>query len=587
MMINKRLINLCSDSKKYVALTVLMNWIAIVCNIVIILLIGSGLDRIYKNQDIPIYLYGITIVVLVAVKVICNVLYGKFSHLSSAKAKLILRESIYKKLLRIGVGYVDTTPTSTVVQVAGDGVEALETYFGKYLPQLFYSLLAPLTLFAILSFISFKVSIILLLCVPLIPLSIIAIMKFAKKILKNYWNVYVDLGDTLLENLHGLTTLKVYNIDDQRHQKMNEEAEKFRKITMKVLSMQLNSINIMDLIAFGGAALGIIVAIFEFKNGNISLGAVVIIILLSSEFFIPLRLLGSFFHVAMNGIAASDKIFSILDLEEKENTQYTEGLERKISYPSISMEKVFFSYDGKRNVLENIDLDIKNRSFVALVGESGSGKSTIASLLLKMHKTSEGEIAYNGIDIKEIPFDVLAKKIALVSTSSYIFGGTILDNLLMAKKNASNKDIDYALKAANLHDFAMHLPDKLQTYVGEGGNLLSGGQRQRLALARAILADRDFIIFDEATSNVDVESEKQIWKAIHELATKKTVLVISHRLVNVKNADEIYVLDKGKLAERGCHEKLLAYEGVYYNLWTRQQDLEMIRGEEYEEKFGV
>lgn len=584
-MINKRLINLCSDSKKYIAMTILMNWVSIICNIIIVFLIGIGIDQIYNNENVPIYLYAVVISLLLIIRFICNLLNSKFSYLSSTNAKTILRQSVYKKLLSLGVDYANKASTSTIVQVAVDGIEALEVYFGKYLPQLFYSLLAPLTLFIFLSFISIKVSIILLICVPLIPLSIIAVMKFAKKILKNYWKVYTNLGDTFLENLYGLTTLKVFNVDEQRHRKMNEDAEKFRKVTMKVLSMQLNSINVMDLIAYGGSALGIITALFEFKNGNISVGGILIITLLSSEFFIPLRLLGSYFHVAMNGITASDKIFNLLDLKENEKCEKYKSVVQKIHNPSITMKNISFSYDGKRNVLENINLEIENKSYTALVGESGSGKSTIASLILKMYQADKGTIFLNGIDIVNIPFNVLIKRIALISTNSYIFGGTILENLLMAKQNSSDKDIEYALKTAKLYDFVMQLPNKLQTHIGEGGNLLSGGQKQRLALARAILADRDLIIFDEATSNVDVESEEQIWKAIHELSRKKTILVISHRLVNVKYADKIYVLNKGKLAEKGTHEELLASKSVYYNLWTVQRELEMVRGDVNEKNF--
>lgn len=576
MMIDKRLINLCDDSKKYIALTVLMNWISIICNISIIFIIGKSIDLIYKKQSIPLSLYIPIVILALIFRFTSNLYYGKFSYLSSAKARVTLRELIYKKLVSLGSNYSSLISTSSIVQVAIDGVEALEIYFGKYLPQLFYSLLAPITLFIALSFIYFKAALVLILCVPLIPLSIIAIMKIAKKILKNYWNVYMNLGDTFLENLQGLTTLKVFDRDEEHHADMNKAAENFRKITMKVLSMQLNSINLMDFIAFGGAALGSIIAIIQFKQGHISIGSVLIIILLSSEFFIPLRLLGSFFHVAMNGIAASEKIFNLIDLKEENKVDTSEEIESSIINPSVELNNVTFSYDERRNVLKDISLKIPYGSFVALVGESGSGKSTIASILLKTYTPAKGKVMINGVDIKNISFDSISKKIALVSTNSYIFNGTILDNLLMGKATATKEEITSALKLVNLYEFVEILPQKLNTTVGENGSLLSGGQKQRLALARAILSDREIFIFDEATSNIDVESEEHIWNAIYKLAETKTILVISHRLANVEKADNIYVLDKGNLVESGTHDDLYNKNGVYHNMVSKQQALENI-----------
>lgn len=576
MMVDKRLLNLCSDSKKYIFLTVLMNWIAIVCNIAIVMIIGKTLDYIRLGAEVPVYKYSLIVIALLAIRFMSNIFYGKFSYLSSAKAKYLLRENIYKKLLNLGSKYKDSSSTSSIVQVAVDGVEALEVYFGRYLPQLFYSLLAPLTLFIVLSFISFKAAIVLMICVPLIPISIIAIMRIAKKILKNYWNVYVNLGDTFLENIQGLTTLKVFGGDDSKHKKMNEDAERFRKITMKVLSMQLNSINIMDVIAFGGAAIGSIVALLEFKNGNISVGSVVVIILLSSEFFIPLRLLGSFFHVAMNGIAASDKIFKFLDIEEEKIEDLMNEEDLNLKDLSIELKNVSFSYDKERTILNNINLNIKNKSFVALVGESGSGKSTIASLIFKESNDYKGEIKINGLELRKIPFENIAEKISLISTNSYIFNGTILDNLMVGKKDATDKDIEKALKDAKLYDFTKGLPEGLNTKVGEGGNLLSGGQRQRLALARSLLSDREVIIFDEATSNIDVESEEQIWQTIYDLKGEKTIFVISHRLANVKDADKIYVLNKGNIVEEGSHEALYKNKGAYRSMLFKQEELEKV-----------
>lgn len=581
MMINKRLINLCSDSKKYIGLTIFVNWLAIICNIIIILLIGQFINNIYSGEitsiaDKSIFMSGTIIILLLCIRFICNILYAKFSNLASSKARMTLRELVYKKLLKLGNEYSNVESTSSIVQVMVEGVEQLEIYFGKYLSQFFYSLLVPITLFVFMSFISFKAALVFILCVPLIPISIIAIMKIAKRILKDYWKSYSDLGGTFLENLQGLTTLKVFNIDEKRHQKMNTEAEKFRKITMKVLSMQLNSITIMDLVAFGGAAAGTIVALIQFSRGEIAPGSLLIIILLSSEFFIPLRLLGSYFHIAMNGMAASDRIFGILDAKEREKN-IDNNVKEIAGDITIKLNNVSFSYDGEREVLKDINMEITPKGMVAIVGESGSGKSTIASIILNNYKVNQGEVLLNSVDIENIDLDTIYENIALISTNSYIFNGTILDNLLIGKKYATDEEIKNALKLARLDSFVESLKDGLNTNVGEGGNDLSGGQKQRLALARAILANRKMIIFDEATSNIDVESEEAIWESIYDLSTEKTILVISHRLANVRGAKNIYVMNKGILCEEGTHKDLMGLNGYYHSMVEKQNELEDIR----------
>lgn len=597
MMINKRLINICKDSKKYIALTILVNWISVLCNIITIILVGQFINQIYlgerlnSNNGQSIFiamsnfkvwgnislLSAIMIIgVLLVLRCICNTLYAKFSNAASANARVTLRELIYKKLLKLGTGYTSVESTSAVVQVSVEGIEQLEIYFGKYLPQFFYALLVPITLFVFISFISLKAAVVFILCVPLIPISIIAIMKIAKRILKDYWKSYSNLGGTFLENLQGLTTLKVFNIDEERHAKMNEEAEGFRRITMKVLSMQLNSITIMDLVAFGGSAAGIIVALIQFSRGEIDVGSLLIIILLSSEFFIPLRLLGSYFHIAMNGMAASDRMFGILDVPERENV-VGKADKKDFNEISVELENVSFSYDGEREVLRNINMKVTLGGLVAIVGESGSGKSTIASLILNSFKPSNGQVLLNKTNLENIYVDDIYDNIAIVSTNSYIFNGTILDNLLMARKNATVEEIEAALKTARLYDFVEGLKDGILTDVGQEGNALSGGQKQRLALARTILADRGMIIFDEATSNIDVESEEAIWEAIYELSKNKTILAISHRLANVKDAKNIYVMNKGSVVEEGTHEELMERKAHYFNMIKKQNELEKIR----------
>ena len=579
MMINKRLINLCKDSKKYRALTILVNWIAVLCNIVTIILIGQFINKIYIGEKLDIngnnvfqammnykiwgsisILSGIIIIaILLAIRYSCNILYAKFSNAASANARVTLRELIYKKLLKLGTGYTNVESTSAVVQVSVEGIEQLEIYFGKYLSQFFYALLVPVTLFAFMSFISFKAALVFILCVPLIPISIIAIMKIAKRILKDYWKSYSDLGGTFLENLQGLTTLKVFNIDEKRHEKMNEEAEKFRKITMKVLSMQLNSITIMDLVAFGGAAAGTIVALIQFKNGEIPVGSLLIIILLSSEFFIPLRLLGSYFHIAMNGMAASDRMFGILDAEEREKDVITKE-EVKFSDINVKLDNVDFSYDGERKVLNNINMDITPGGLVAIVGESGSGKSTIASLILNNSKVTNGEIRVNDTNIENISLDNIYGNIALVSTNSYIFNGTILDNLLMAKKDASEDEINNALKTARLYEFVKGLKDGLLTDVGQAGSALSGGQKQRVAIAGVLAMQPECIVFDEPTAMLDPSGRREVMENIKNLNENYgiTIVLITHYMDEAAQADRIVVVDDGKIILEGTPKEVFS-----------------------------
>ena len=580
-MFNKRLLSICDSSKKWIGLTVLMNWISIICNIALILFIGTTVDKLMNgNLNLNVISTSLFIIAMLSIRFVANFMSTKFSLHSSSEVKKTLRSTIYEKLLSLGVNYTDAISTSSTVQIAVDGVEQLEIYFGRFMPQLFYSLLAPLTLFAVMSFISFKTAIVLLICVPLIPMTIMAVMKIAKKLLSKYWGVYTDLGDSFLENLQGLTTLKIFDIDEDKNKEMNDNAEHFRKITMKVLSMQLNSITIMDLIAFGGSAIGILIAIAEFRAGLLTAGQVLIIILLSAEFFIPMRLLGSFFHVAMNGISASERMFKLLDTEVEEIKDLDEAKLTNLNNINIELRNVDFSYDKERKVLENINIEMKNNKMIALVGESGCGKSTITNLLLKQNKVDSGEILLNGINLNEIPFDVLTKKVGFINHSAYIFNGSIEDNIRMGKNDASYDEIYDALKKANLYEFVMSLPQKLNTNVGEGGSLLSGGQKQRLALARTIITDPEIYIFDEATSNIDVESEEKVWESIYKLAKNKTVIVISHRLANVKNADAIYVLDKGHIVEHGKHKELMMTKNKYYELVTHQQNLENIYREE-------
>ncbi|MBQ7957527.1 MAG: ABC transporter ATP-binding protein/permease [Clostridia bacterium] len=577
MMINKRLISQVSESKKYVAGNVIFQWAGLASNITMMASITKLLSDVFENnvtkENVTTAL--IATVTALVVRFICAIGSSKMSYLSSKSVKLKLRELIYSKLLRIGASYNEKVQTSEVIQVAVEGVDQLETYFGAYLPQFFYAMLAPLTLFAVMSFISLPCAVVLLICVPLIPVTIVAIQRWAKKLLSKYWSQYTALGDTFLENLQGLTTLKIYSADEYKNEQMNEQAEKFRKITMKVLTMQLNSITIMDLIAYAGAALGIIISVAQFRHGNISLWGCLLIILLSADFFIPMRQLGSFFHIAMNGMAASDKIFRLIDLEENETPS------EKVSFISkdIKLNNLTFSYTEDREILHGISMSFPEKSFTAIVGESGCGKSTIASILMGRNKKYGGSVTLGNTELTDIPEEILMKNITYIGHNSYLFKGTVRDNLLMGKPSANDDELWDALEKVKLSDFIRN-ENGLDTELKEKGSNLSGGQCQRLALARAILHDSPIYIFDEATSNIDVESENDIMELIHTLAKNKTVILISHRLANVKNADNIYVLDKGNITESGTHDELSEKQSYYYKLWTAQQKLENYTGKE-------
>ena len=569
MMINKRLIGAVPESKKYIAGNVALQWCSLCANIAMMSAVTELFAALFAGSMTQSKIVTTAVIALaaVAVRYGCTVGASRMGYLSSKAVKKTLRGAIYDKLLCLGASYSEQVKTSEVVQVAVEGVDQLETYFGAYLPQFFYAMLAPLTLFVVLCFVSVPAAVVLLVCVPLIPVAIAAVQTWAKKLLSKYWGQYTALGDTFLENLQGLTTLKIYQADAFKNDEMNVEAEKFRKITMKVLAMQLNSITIMDLIAYGGAALGVIMAAAQLRAGKIDLAGALLIILLAADFFIPMRQLGSFFHIAMNGMAASDKIFRLLDLSEPAHGG--------VSCPAgdIVCRGLRFSYEPEREILHGVDLTIPQGKFVSLVGESGCGKSTISALLMGRNKGYTGSVAIGGAELRNIEEASLMRRITYVSHQSYLFKGTVRDNLLMGKPGASDDELWSALTQVNLADF-LRGEAGLDTLLSARGENLSGGQRQRLALARALLHDSPVYIFDEATSNIDVESENDIMAQIHALAGRKTVLLISHRLANVTASDEIYVLERGNIVQHGTHEALLKQGGAYAALWSAQQALE-------------
>ena len=498
----------------------------------------------------------------------CTEAAARMAHKASRAVKLALRRQIYAKLLRLGPAYRQQVNTAEVVQAAVEGVDQLESYFGAYLPQFFYSMLAPLTLFAVLAPVCLPAAAALLICVPLIPAAIAAVQTWAKKLLSKYWGQYTALGDSFLENLQGLPTLKIYSADERRNEEMNREAEQFRRITMRVLTMQLNSISIMDLVAFGGAALGIGLAVSQYTAGRLSLGGCVLVLLLSADFFLPMRQLGSYFHIAMNGMAASDRIFRLLDMPEP-----PAGGKPVPADTAIRCRDLRFGYEPGREILRGVDLDLPRGGFVALVGESGCGKSTLAALLTGQVKGWQGQVTLGGVPLEELDETGLLRTVTCLGHNAWLCKGTLADNLRLGAPDATDEQLWDALKRAKLDGFARQAGG-LDAPVAERGANLSGGQRQRLALARALLQDSPVYIFDEATSNIDAESENDIMSEIHRLARTRTVLLISHRLANAAGADRIYVLENGRVAQQGRHTELLAAGGLYARLWNTQQELE-------------
>ena len=568
-MMDKRLLALVPEALRHVLATVAWQWVGLLGNAAVVWVIARTLAALAVGGTVP----ASALIILgsgIVARAISARLASRESFIASQGVKKTLRRRIYEKLLVLGPDYVEAVPTAEVVQLSVEGCEQLETYFGQYLPQLFYAVLAPVTLFFMVAPVCLPAAVVLLLCVPLIPVTIVAVQKVAKRILGDYWDQYAELGDSFLENLQGLTTLKIYQADAARHEAMNAEAERFRVVTMKVLSMQLNSIIVMDIVALGGAVAGMAVALAFAAAGAVDLFGCLFIILISADFFLPMRQLGSYFHVAMNGIAASEKIFRLLGLPDPAPRPLLP--ERGDHF---SMGRVSFSYEEGRRVLDKVDIDVPSVGLTAIVGESGSGKSTVAALLSGRYDGYEGNVFLGGKQVRDIDRAALARYVTVVGLQARLFAGTVADNLRMAAPDATDEELWQALELARLADF-LREQDGLATRLSENAANLSGGQRQRLSLARAILHNGPVYIFDEATSNVDVESEQDIMDAICGLARYKAVVVISHRLVNAVPARRIYVLDHGVLAGAGTHEELLAGCAEYRALWDAQSELEKL-----------
>ncbi len=569
-MFDRRLMEMCPESRKYIFGNILFQFLELCANAVMIAVIALSVQKIWerswgwKELAVP----ALIVLITVLLRFFTTKAAARMSYLASRTVKRVMREKIYSKLLRLGTAYREHASTAELVQESVEGVEQLESYFGQYVPQFFYAFLAPLFLFFLFGFGgSWKVASVLLICVPLIPGAIMMVQKIAKRILSKYWGQYTKLGSTFLENLQGMTTLKTYQADAFKNEEMNAESEHFRKVTMAVLTMQLNSVTIMDLVTYGGAALGILLAVKAFASGGIGLASAVFMILLSADFFLPMRRLGSYFHVAMNGMAASDKIFRFLSEEEPPEKPET------VRDGDIVLDHVRFSYEEDREILHDVSMEFPRDSFTGIVGESGCGKSTTASLITGRITAQKGTLSIDGKPIGSISEESRMKAVTYIGSGSVFFKGTVRENLLLADPASSDARLWQVLDDSGLSAF-LRSQKGLDTGLLENASNLSGGQKQRLALARALLHDSPIYIFDEATSNIDVESEEAILEQIRRLTETRTVILISHRLANVTGADRIYVMEKGRVAESGRHDALLAQGGVYAKLWQTQSALE-------------
>lgn len=566
-MLDKRLLELIGRDKKYIVYAVLLN----VCSMLVNTLITAGVCYavylVYSNARDIRYLYpALTIVLGALARYALMRALGECTSGLGGSVKRELRDKTYDKIMRLGVRSSGDMSVAGLTQISLEGVEQLDTYYSQYLPQFFYSMAAPVLLFAICAPIDWKTALVLLACVPLIPVSIVAVSKYAKKVFAKYWGRYTSMGDSFLDSVQGLKELKIFGADGARHKQMNESSEEFRKITMKVLVMQLMSTTIMDLVAYGGAGAGIALAVWAGVNG-LEPAKVLFLTLVAAEFFLPLRALGSAFHVAMNGASAGRKILELLSLPEP-----VWG-DKKAESASLELKRVTFSYAQGKEVLKDIDMYFPEKSLTAIVGESGSGKSTCVSLLMGAIRADKGEVLVGGTPIGELDRADYYSHLGIVSYNTYIFNDSVRNNFLAYAPSATDEEMYTALEEVALDTFIRE-EGGLDKVISEDGVNISGGQRQRLALAVNLLAGKSVYIFDEATSNIDGESEALIMRGVKKLASRATVVLISHRMANVAGADNIYVLDGGGVAESGTHASLMAQNGVYAGLYRTQKALE-------------
>lgn len=567
-MIDKQLLKLIGGNKKYIFIAVALQILGLLANIGITASVCLSIYLLIIASPPITFIYpAVTLVVSIIVRYFATRITGSVKDKLGRLIKKDLRERTYNKIVKLGTRSTDGTSMAGLTQISMEGIEQLDLYYSSYLPQFFFAMIAPIILFFICVWIDWRTALVLLACVPLIPLSIIAVSKYAKKVFAKYWGKYTSMGDKFLDSVQGLKELKIYKVDAKRHVKMNESAEEFRKITMKVLVMQLASTTIMDLVAYGGAAAGIALAICGTAFWGLNPILALFLTLVAVEFFLPLRAFGSAFHIAMNGASAGKKIMSILNIPEP-----IWGTEEVLN-TTINLNNVTFTYDGSRNVLKNVNMTFPNKGMTAIVGESGSGKSTVVNMLSGAIRPNKGTVTVGNILLEKLSRNSFYSHLAIVSYNTYIFNETVRENFQLANKNVTDAEIYCALNKVNLLEFIM-TNGGLDKPISEDANNISGGQKQRLALAVSLVADKDIYVFDEATSNIDINSELIIMNNIKELSREKSVIVISHRLANVVNADNIYFMANGEVIENGSHAELLR-EGVgYKELFTAQKKLE-------------
>ena len=567
-MIDKELFRLLGGNKKYIFMAVAAMVLGLIANIGVTACICWAIFLLANGKETIFYLYpALGAVICMTVRYVATRLAGNIKDVLGRNVKKDLRERVYNKIVKLGVRSTDGMSMAGLTQVSMEGVEQLDLYYSSYIPQFFFSMLAPFILFFICFPIDWRVATVLLACVPLIPVSIIAVSKYAKKIFAKYWGKYTSMGDSFLDSVQGLKELKIFKADQRQHERMNENAEEFRKITMKVLVMQLASTTIMDFVAYGGAGLGIAFAVMSVVNRGLSPVSALFLILVAAEFFLPLRAFGSAFHVAMNGASAGRKIITLLD------TPDPVWGEDVLTGDEIELCDVTFSYDGARDVLKNVSMKFADRGMTAIVGESGCGKSTVVNMIIGAYRPKAGFVTVGGKKAEEVTRESYYEHLAVVSYNTYIFNQSVRENFYLADKTVSDDAIWDALEKVNLASFIRE-NGGLDKVISEDASNISGGQKQRLALAVSLVADKKIYVFDEATSNIDIESEAIIMKNIKALSAKKAVIVISHRLANVVPSDHIYYMEHGELKESGTHESLMAKKGGYEKLYSAQKALE-------------
>lgn len=566
-MIDKELLSLLGGNRKYIAYSVIAMIFGLFANTAVTACICYAIGLAADGAAASSYVAPALIAALcIALRFCITKATNEFKNALGAHVKKDLRHRAYDKMLRLGVRSSDSATMAGMTQVGVEGIEQLDLYYSTYLPQFFYSMIAPFILFAICAPIDWRTAVMLIVCVPLIPISIVAVSKYAKRIFAKYWGKYTSMGDVFLDSVQGLKELKIFKADARKHEQINSSAEDFRKITMKVLVMQLASTTIMDLVAYGGAGAGIALAVSGVMNGADPIKAL-FLVLIAVEFFLPLRSLGSAFHVAMNGASAGRKILEILQAKESE---WGDG---DIDDTTAQLRDVTFSYDGKRDVLKDVTMSFPRVGMTAIVGESGCGKSTVVNLLSGAYRPSEGEVLAGGKKLSEISRAGWYSHLAIVSYNSYIFNESVRDNFKLARPEVSDEEIYAALEQVRLAEFVKS-GGGLDKVIAEDGDNISGGQKQRLALAVALVADKEIYAFDEATSNIDGDSEAIIMDNIRKLSKAKNVIVISHRLANVVPADNIYFMSDGEVKESGTHDELIAKGGEYARLFNAQKALE-------------